>query len=91
MIGFWQPESPWMSHITEPGSLWWAELNTWDGPRVDEFFANLFSYHQQQIGDGRDVDYTTWSPGGRTMLGRLQMNQDWAAPTSRRTGCFTSP
>lgn len=64
----------------EPGSLLWAELNTWDGPRADDFFANLFGYHQQQIGDGRDVDYTTWSPGGRTMLGRLQMNTDWAAP-----------
>jgi predicted enzyme related to lactoylglutathione lyase len=80
VIGFWQPESPWLFHTTEPGSLWWAELNTWDGPRADAFFANLFSYRQQQIGDGRDVDYTTWSPGGRTMLGRLQMNQDWADP-----------
>ena len=80
VIGFWQPASRWMFQTTEPGSLLWAELNTWDGPRADEFFANLFGYHQQQIGDGRDVDYTTWTPGGRTMLGRLQMNKDWAAP-----------
>ncbi|MGH3780463.1 MAG: hypothetical protein ACRDRO_07495 [Pseudonocardiaceae bacterium] len=35
---------------------------------------------QQQIGDGRYVDYTTWSRGGRTMLGRLEMNEDWAPP-----------
>jgi uncharacterized protein len=26
------------------------------------------------------VDYTTWSRGGRTLLGRLQMNKDWATP-----------
>jgi predicted enzyme related to lactoylglutathione lyase len=80
VIGFWQPASRWMFQTTEAGSLLWAELNTWDGPRADEFFADLFGYHQQQIGDGRDVDYTTWSPGGRTMLGRLQMNTGWAAP-----------
>jgi hypothetical protein len=35
---------------------------------------------QRQIGDGRYVDYTTWSRDGYTMLGRLQMNEDWAAP-----------
>ena len=35
---------------------------------------------QRQIGDGRYVDYTTWSRGGYTMLGRLQRNEDWAAP-----------
>jgi hypothetical protein len=35
---------------------------------------------QRQMGDGRYVDYTTWSQDGRTMLGRLQMNEDWAAP-----------
>jgi len=35
---------------------------------------------QQQIGDGIAEDYTTWSRGGRTMMGRLQMNRDWAAP-----------
>jgi predicted enzyme related to lactoylglutathione lyase len=55
-------------------------VNTWDGPRADEFFAQVFGYHQEQIGDGTSVDYTTWSRGRRTMLGRLQMNADWADP-----------
>ena len=80
VIGFWQPATPRMLHTTDPGSLSWAELNTWHGPRADGFFAQLFGYHQQQIGDGTWVDYTTWSPGGPTMLGRLQMNEDWASP-----------
>jgi predicted enzyme related to lactoylglutathione lyase len=80
MIGFWQPAQRWTLHMAGPGSLHWAELNTWDGARADKFFANLFNYRQQQIGDGRYVDYTTWSRGGQMMLGRLQMNEDWVAP-----------
>jgi predicted enzyme related to lactoylglutathione lyase len=80
VIGFWQPATPWTFHTTDPGALIWAELDTWQGALADKVFANLFGYHQQQIGDGRYVDYTTWSRGGRTMLGRLQMNDDWAAP-----------
>jgi hypothetical protein len=35
-----------MFHATDSGSLIWAELNTWDGARADEFSSNLFGYHQ---------------------------------------------
>jgi uncharacterized protein len=80
VIGFWQPTARWMFHTADPGSLFWAELNTWDGARADKFFANLFGYRQQQIGDDIDVDYTTWSCGGQTMLGRFRLNEDWADP-----------
>ncbi len=80
VIGFWQPATRWMFHTADPGALFWAELNTWEGARADGFFANLFGYHQQQIGDGTDLDYTTWSRGGQIMLGRLQLNEVWAAP-----------
>lgn len=80
VIGFWQPAAPRTLHTAYPGSLSWAELNTWDGPRADEFFATVSGYHQRQIGDGISVDYTTWSRGGATMLGRLQMNENWADP-----------
>jgi uncharacterized protein len=58
-------------------------LNTWHGALADKIFANLFGYRQAQIGDGVDLDYTTWSRGGQMMLGRLQMNADWAAPDTR--------
>jgi uncharacterized protein len=80
VIGFWEPVGWWMLHTTNPGALFWAELNTWEGARADEFFANLVGYRQQQIGARIDMDYTIWSRGGRTMLGRLQMDEDWAAP-----------
>jgi len=80
VVGFWQRARPLAFYTGSPGSLVWAELNTWDGALADGFFAKLFSYDQQQIGDGRMVDYTTWSRMGHTMLGRLQMNDTWADP-----------
>lgn len=81
VIGFWQPAPrAWEFHTSEPEALFWAELDTWDGMRADGFFAALFGYRQEQIGDGIDVDYTTWSGQERSILGRLQMSQDWAEP-----------
>jgi predicted enzyme related to lactoylglutathione lyase len=80
VIGFWQPARPWMFRRVGPGSLYWAELDTWDGARADAFFADLFGYQQRQIGDGIEVDYTTWARDGKTMLGRLGMHDGWANP-----------
>ena len=67
----WQPATPWTFRTTTPGSLFWAELNTWHGALADKIFTTLFGYRQKQIGDGVDLDYTTWSRGGQMMLGRL--------------------
>jgi predicted enzyme related to lactoylglutathione lyase len=83
VIGFWQPTTPWTFRTAKPGALFWAELNTWHGALADKIFANLFGYRQEQIGDGVDLDYTTWSRGGQMILGRLQMNEDWVAPKTR--------
>lgn len=79
-IGFCQPTRLWRFHGTDPGSLYWAELDTWDGARADAFFADLFGYRQQQIGDGINVDYVTWSTDEEAMLGRLGMREGWADP-----------
>lgn len=81
-IGFWQPATSWSFCTMDPGSLVWAELNTWDGARADEFFASLFGYRQQQIGDGIEVDYMTWSLGERTILGRRRMDGNQDSDTS---------
>ncbi|MGH3800225.1 MAG: VOC family protein [Pseudonocardiaceae bacterium] len=78
VIGFWQSARPWVFHTTDTGALFWAELNTRDGKQADEFFANLFGYRQQQVGDGIDVDYTTWSRGEQMLLGRIQMGENWS-------------
>lgn len=76
-VGFWQPARPWRFHTLEPGSLVWAELRTRDGASADEFFATLFGYRQTQIGDGHGEDYTVWSLGEQTILGRLRIGPDW--------------
>jgi uncharacterized protein len=76
VIGILQPAPLWRFHTTDPGTLIWAELNTWNGAQADEFYANLFGYQQHQIGDGHQVDYTSWSRGGPTILARFQMNKD---------------
>ncbi|MDH6110652.1 putative enzyme related to lactoylglutathione lyase [Kitasatospora sp. MAP12-15] len=60
-VGFWQPAG----HIGaalygEPGAMCWNELNTPDGAVADAFYAQLFPYRQEQIGDGADFDYTDW-------------------------------
>ena len=78
VIGFCQPARPWRLGRIGPGSLYWAQLDTWDGPGADAFYAALFGYQQHQIGDGFDVDYTVWSRGGHPILGRLRMHPDWA-------------
>ena len=78
VIGVRQPKQPSTFRMSGPGSLFWAELNTWDGARADKFFADLFGYRQRQIGDGVQVDYTTWSHGAQVMLGRLRMSEEWA-------------
>ncbi|MGH3940550.1 MAG: VOC family protein [Pseudonocardiaceae bacterium] len=75
-IGFWQPATTWIFHTVEPGSLVWADLNTQDGQRADEFFATLFGYRQQQIGDVTEMDYTVWSLGDYTLLGRFTIDKD---------------
>ncbi|MFI9273678.1 VOC family protein [Kitasatospora sp. NPDC052896] len=60
-FGLWQPAGhPGAAVHGEPGALCWHELNTPDGARADAFFAALFPYRQQQIGDGGSFDYTVW-------------------------------
>ncbi|MGH4019636.1 MAG: VOC family protein [Pseudonocardiaceae bacterium] len=81
-IGFWQPSSSWIFRTHVPGAFCWAELNTSDGEAADEFFARMFGYRQQQIGDGVTFDYTTWALGDYTPLGRLLMGPDFPPDTA---------
>lgn len=80
-IGFWQPPAAWAFRTQEFGTLCWAELNTWDGARADEFYALLYGYRQEQLGDGASLDYTTWALGEQVRFGRLQMGPQFAPET----------
>lgn len=81
-IGFWQPSPSWLFCSQEFGTLCWAELNTWDGVTADNFYALLFGYRQQQIGDGATFDYTTWTLGEQTRVGRLLMGPEFPPETT---------
>ncbi len=81
-IGFWEPAEEWRFRAGVPGSLCWAELNTWDGQAADEFFAELFGYRQEQIGDGVGFDYTVWSLGTEALLGRRRMGDEFPSDAS---------
>lgn len=81
-IGFWEPAEQWRFRAGVPGSLCWAELHTRDGDAADEFFAGLFGYRQEQVGDGAGFDYTTWSLGTNALLGRLRMGDGFPPDAS---------
>jgi uncharacterized protein len=82
-IGFWQPNTAWPFATGTTGEFRWAELNTWDGDVADKFFVDLFGYELEQIGDGGDFDYTTWSLPGEPepVAGRMLFGADFPADT----------
>ncbi|MBP2477077.1 putative enzyme related to lactoylglutathione lyase [Crossiella equi] len=76
-IGFWETEHGWHCATGRPGTLTWAELNSRDGVRADGFFASLFDFRQDQVGDGHGFDYTTWFRNGEPILGRMRMGPEF--------------
>lgn len=76
-IGLWHQQPDWEFGTGFPGAFTWAELNTWHGEMADRFYHALFAFDQQQIGDGRRFDYTTWSLHGTEVLGRLRMGSEF--------------
>ncbi|MFF4651501.1 VOC family protein [Streptomyces sp. NPDC001380] len=65
-FGLWQAGGHTGAELVgEPGAPCWYELETSEGAEADAFYRTLFPYEQEQIGDGRDFDYTAWKvPGG---------------------------
>lgn len=77
VIGLWEQPEGWEFGIGSRGGFAWAELNTWDGAAADQFFAGLFGYTPEQIGDGETYDYTSWWHGNEQVLGRQQMTPEF--------------
>ncbi|MGA5702388.1 VOC family protein [Peterkaempfera bronchialis] len=67
-FGLWQPGGHAGAELFgEPGAMCWHELNTPVAEQADAFYRALFPYTQEQIGDGKDFDYTAWKvPGSDT-------------------------
>lgn len=61
-FGLWQPGSHRGAELYgAPGAISWSEVNSREGTRTDAFYRSLFPYEQQQIGDGKQFDYTVWN------------------------------
>jgi predicted enzyme related to lactoylglutathione lyase len=58
--------------VGEPGTFTWNELHTPDGAAADEFYAAVFGYTYEQIGDGENFDYVVIRVGDEEVGGRLR-------------------
>lgn len=77
-FGLWQPGHHRGAELYDaPGAICWSEVNTREGARADSFYRSLFPYEQQQVGDGKNFDYTVWNVGGKSVCGRMQMTPEW--------------
>ncbi|MEU5695545.1 VOC family protein [Actinosynnema sp. NPDC020468] len=81
ITGFRHVPQDWVFGTDGHGAYAWAELNTRDGAKADEFFHELCGFEVTQIGDGHAVDYTTWAVEGHTVLGRQRMGAAFAPET----------
>jgi hypothetical protein len=64
-FGLWQSKA--MSGIgihDEDGAPCWTELHTRDYARAREFYASLFSYAYDEVGDGQTFAYSTFTTPG---------------------------
>jgi predicted enzyme related to lactoylglutathione lyase len=98
-FGLWQPAGHIGAQLYgEPGAVCWVELNTTDGAGADRFYRALFDYDQEQIGDGKEFDYTAWkvpgadrSEGGDLpVCGRNQVSEEQLHGGSPAWGAYFS-
>lgn len=76
-FGAWQAgEHTGAQLVNEPGALVWNELHTPDRARANEFYAAVFGYSYEQIGEGEGFDYTLMKVGDRVVGGQFQAPPD---------------
>lgn len=83
-FGVWQEQThPGFGVVNEPGAFCWAENHTRDAAAVDAFYASVFGYASEQVGDGVVFDYQAWSVSGTSdpVLGRMRRGDDLPADT----------
>lgn len=74
VFGVWQPGTHTGFGLTEePGGPGWFELWSSDHDKANDFYATLFGYQIEQLGDGDNFDYTVLKNdagmvGGTTVL-----------------------
>jgi predicted enzyme related to lactoylglutathione lyase len=59
-----------------PGAYAWAEVFTREPEKADGFFSAVFGFRQKQMEDDA-VDFRLYDLGGRSLLGRMRMTEDF--------------
>ncbi|MFE2510517.1 VOC family protein [Streptomyces naganishii] len=59
-----------------PGAYCWAEVFTREPEKADAFLTSVFGYRAQRVADGQE-DFTMFSVGDDTVLGRMRMTDDF--------------
>lgn len=73
IVGLWEAPPHGRFGRDHAGMLCWAELHTRDGSTADPFYAELFGYRQEQIGQpGDGFDYTVWYVDEQPTVGRFE-------------------
>ncbi len=63
--------------VNEPGAVVWNELATRDLAAAQEFYTRVFGYDWEVVDTGDGPAYQTFSVGGRSVGGAMQMTGDW--------------
>ncbi|WP_062995026.1 VOC family protein [Nocardia mikamii] len=70
IFGVWQAKAHTGAGIyNEPGSYCWNELHTGDYATAQEFYRRVFGWTFDEIGDGENFVYSTFSPPGADVAG----------------------
>lgn len=76
-FGLWEAGAGWDFVQGRDDTLVWSELLTPEAS-VDEFYSSLFGFETHQIGE-EAFDYTVWTLGGETSVGRLKSSDGESA------------
>jgi uncharacterized protein len=82
VFGVWQAgDNAGFEDHDGPGSFCWTELSARDTAAVDPFYASVFGYRGEQLGEaGGEFDYMVWTQGDerekRYVGGRIRMGSD---------------
>ncbi len=72
-FGVWQAgEHTGAQLVNEPGTMAWNELSTPDRPRSNEFYATVFGYTYDQVGEGQGFGYTVMKVDGNSVGGQCE-------------------
>ncbi|MCS0606402.1 VOC family protein [Streptomyces sp. LP11] len=77
VFGVWQPGThEGFETVATPGAYCWAEVFTREPEKADVFLSAVFPFRMKQLAD-QAVDFRLFDIGGRTVLGRMRMTDDF--------------